>query len=115
MAVKKKPKSYGRKGKETINIPMTITVEGHESDLNVKLDFNHSKGTYKLTTAITTKQISMHNDKVNAAVLTNVKGLLEQGIALATEMREAWGDGGSSSQVPLIDFKGKTLPTSHKD
>lgn len=96
-------KDVAKRSKEVHNITRVISVDDTDSELNVKVDFNGKNGSFKVSTAITTKQVSVINEDVNDAVLRQVSEMLKCGISLAMKQREELQQSPEMNQISL-DF-----------
>lgn len=67
----------------------TITVDNRTSELIVTLAFNDKNGQYKISSHITTIQVS-RNDEMQRAVLQQQAEMQQEAMAYAIELRDQW-------------------------
>jgi hypothetical protein len=67
----------------------TITVDNRTSELIVTLAFNDKNGQYKISSHITTIQVS-RNDEMQRAVLQQQAEMQMEAMAYAIELRDQW-------------------------
>lgn len=79
-------------GKETFEIPREIEVDNQTSTLIVKVVFDHGKGTFSISSKLTTNQVSNSNKAIQKSVLSAVKDLMQTGVNFALEKRQEWID-----------------------
>ena len=109
MAAKKK---VNRKALPVINkkaesqITDVITVDDKTAELVVKISVDETKGTFKVSTSLTTKNIHLSNEKVNEATYGRLIEMIKQGVghALNERIRVLEGmEGGDPDQI-TADF-----------
>jgi predicted acyl esterase len=98
--------------KEVSTLERTINVDGQQSDLVVKMDFNTAKGTFNLTTKLTTVQFDGTNEAVNDGTLNTLKDMLKEAAAEMMAKRREFlaGQDGDPDQMPIGFNTGEPAP-----
>lgn len=103
--------------KETWTIDRMIEVDGTQSQLQVDLAFNNVNGQFKITTAITTKQVS-RNPEVRNAVTQQLQQMIGEAMVKGIELRDEWfeNNGGGEEEQPDLFDQGMSdaAPTGEK-
>ena len=85
----------------------TITVDNRTSELIVTLAFNDKNGQYKISSHITTIQVS-RNDEMQRAVLQQQADMQMEAMEYAIKLRDKWIDDNPQKNVdtdyPEIEF-----------
>ena len=87
--------------KETNILQRVVTVDDNESELVVTMDFSGKSGTFKISTQITTKNVSMMNDDVNEAVRSQLNSMLKHSTDLMIQRKREWSEEPESNQIKL--------------
>lgn len=77
----------------------TITVDNRTSELIVTLAFNDKNGQYKISSHITTIQVS-RNDEMQRAVLQQQAEMQQEAMAYAIELRDQWATNNPEKEDP---------------
>ena len=98
-----KTKDFAQATKRVENITRLITVGEKTADLDVKLDFDCKKNTFKISTKITTNHVSFDSNEHNDALVDQLGEMVSQAIKLANKHREEYNAAPETNQIPL-DF-----------
>lgn len=77
----------------------TIIVDNRTSELIVTLAFNDKNGQYKISSHITTIQVS-RNDEMQRAVLQQQAEMQQEAMAYAIELRDQWATNNPEKEDP---------------
>jgi hypothetical protein len=93
--------------KEVFKYAEDVEVNGQESSVSGKLDFNQEKGTFTATVKVTTKQVDIMNEGPTLQSLAAASRVLEKAVRKGIELRvyhlEAISEGPDSSQISLLE------------
>lgn len=85
-----------------------VTVDDQPSELVVKAKVDTTKGTFRISATVTTKQISDTDDEQNKLVFEQVRRMIEQATNKAREIRQeilkAQQGTGGIGELPFSDF-----------
>lgn len=94
------------KKKTVFTIERQIEVAGEMVPITVKMEFNNEKGTYTVTSRLTTKHFEINNDTVNDAVLDTHGKMLAEATKNMLEMRASFLKAEDSDENQLaLDFE----------
>jgi len=87
-----------------INFTQPIEVEGHGSDLVVTLTFSYHNTTFKINTALTTKQCSADDEQKNQTTVQELGKMLLEAINRGLQIRakEMAAKDGTEGQIQLF-------------
>lgn len=103
--------------KEVFKYSEDVEVNGQQSSVSGKLDFNSEKGTFTATVKVTTKQVDILNESPTLQSLAAAARVLEKAVIKGIELRiyhlEAISEGPDASQLSLLqesDFTNQDNP-----
>jgi hypothetical protein len=73
--------------KEVFKYAEDVEVNGQESSVSGKLDFNQEKGTFTATVKVTTKQVDIMNEGPTLQSLAAASRVLEKAVRKGIELR----------------------------
>lgn len=81
-------KAAAKETNRVYKITRLVDVAGITSELQVRIALKTEDGTWAITTKLTTKQVDPGNEKLTAAVLTQLAAMLEAAVETANEKRK---------------------------
>lgn len=89
--------------REVFGLERVVEIDGEMSTLLVQVTFNFRNGQFRITHAVTTKQVSRNPD-VNAATCAQLSSMTAEAIVAAQKMRDEWlSNNGQDDGPELFD------------
>lgn len=93
--------------KEVYQFKQVVNVNGQESEIQGKLDFNRKNGNIKATVQLTTKQLDIMNEQPTAESLQVARDVLQAAVVKGIELRldylEAQSEGDYPGQISMLE------------
>jgi len=93
--------------KEVFKYAEDVEVNGQQSSVSGKLDFNQEKGTFTATVKVTTKQVDIMNEGPTMQSLAAAARVMEEAVRKGIELRiyhlEVVSEGPDASQISLLE------------
>jgi hypothetical protein len=93
--------------KEVYQFKQVVSVNGQESEIQGKLDFNRKNGNIKATVQLTTKQLDIINEEPTAKSLQVARDVLQAAVVKGIELRldylQAQAEGEDPDQISMLE------------